>query len=242
MSKLTIRPILLNKFILDKSLILYRVHFRKTLVMGGYVWFIEGAKGNVLIDSGADIALFKKLGHPIEPIRTIEQGLDTVGVKPADIDTIIITHSHHDHLSGARLFPNARFIMQEAEIDFLRHPHPYFEKENYPEMLDGLKLEPVKGDTEIQEGLKVLHTPGHTPGAESIAVETEKGTAIITGFCSIRENFEPPPEVAAMYPLIPPTIHSNLYDAYDSMVRVKQLAKIILPLHSPDLFDTARVP
>lgn len=242
MSKLAIRPILLNKYILDKSLMLYRVHFRKTMASAGYIWYIEGASGNVIVDSAADIALFKKLGYPIEPVRSIEEGLASVGVKPSDIDTIILTHSHHDHLSGARHFPNARVVIQEAEVEFLRHPHPYFANEVYPEMIDGLKLEVVKGDTMIQEGLRVLLTPGHTPGTQSVAVDTEKGTAVICGFCCIRENFDPPPEVKPMWSMLPPTIHTNLYDAYDSMVRVKKVADIIVPLHDPELCEQVRIP
>ncbi|NMC49232.1 MAG: N-acyl homoserine lactonase family protein, partial [Desulfovibrio sp.] len=61
-----------------------------------------------------------------------------------------------------------------------------------------------------------------------------RGTAAITGFCTILENFYPPKEVRAMeMEVIPPGTHVNAYEAYDIVKSVRDMADIVLPLHEP---------
>ena len=80
-----------------------------------------------------------------------------------------------------------------------------------------------------------MHTPVHTKGGLSVIIETEKGKAVITGFCVIKENFSPPKEIKALeMDVIPPGTIVNTYDAYDIMVKIKEMADIILPLHEPE--------
>jgi N-acyl homoserine lactone hydrolase len=66
-------------------------------------------------------------------------------------------------------------------------------------------------------------------------VDTDKGLAVITGFCCIMENFFPPKEVTAMeMEVIPPGTHVNAYEAYDILVKTKEIAEILIPLHEPE--------
>ena len=81
-------------------------------------------------------------------------------------------------------------------------------------------------------------SPGHTPGCQSVAVETAKGTAVISGFCATEETFQPPGENMPL-PKQPeaqiPAIHINAAEADESVMRVKKIADIILPLHGVHL-------
>jgi len=89
-------------------------------------------------------------------------------------------------------------------------------------------------DREILPGIRVMHTPAHTAGGLTVFVDTDRGTAAITGFCTILENFFPPKEVRAMeMEVIPPGTHVNAYEAYDIVKKVRDAADIILPLHEP---------
>jgi glyoxylase-like metal-dependent hydrolase (beta-lactamase superfamily II) len=90
-------------------------------------------------------------------------------------------------------------------------------------------FELVEGDTDIAAGVKTLLTPGHTPGSQSVAVTTDKGTAIISGLCCVSDNLYPPEELGA--PVICPGIHTNAAQAFDSLLKVKQMADIAVPLH-----------
>jgi hypothetical protein len=68
----------------------------------------------------------------------------------------------------------------------------------------------------------------------SVFVETGQGTAVITGFCLIMENFFPPPAITGMeMEVIPPGTHVNMYEAYDIVKKIKESADIIIPLHEP---------
>lgn len=74
----------------------------------------------------------------------------------------------------------------------------------------------------------------HTEGGLSVAIETEKGKAVINGFWTINENFYSPKEVRTMeMDLIPPGTHINIYEAYEIMARVKSMADIMIPLQEP---------
>jgi hypothetical protein len=67
-----------------------------------------------------------------------------------------------------------------------------------------------------------------------VFVKTQKGTAVITGFCVIDENFDPPPEIRGMeMDVIPPGTHVDVYNAYDIMVRIQKQADMLIPLHEP---------
>jgi glyoxylase-like metal-dependent hydrolase (beta-lactamase superfamily II) len=72
-------------------------------------------------------------------------------------------------------------IVQRAEIEFLRNPHPV-DHRYYADVLDGMEVVAVEGDASIAEGIDVIFTPGHTVGGQSVAVNTSAGKAVITGF------------------------------------------------------------
>ena len=62
--------------------------------------------------------------------------------------------------------------------------HRYF-----PDLLDDVEVVQVDGDAEIVDGIRVLLTPGHTVGGQTVVVNTGPGKAVITGFCCNEENF-----------------------------------------------------
>jgi len=83
----------------------------------------------------------------------------------------------------------------------------------------------VEGDANILDGIDVIFSPGHTVGGQSVAINTSKGKAIITGLCCNDKNFP------ATGPAIAPGVHINVIEAYDSMQKIKEMADILIPLH-----------
>jgi hypothetical protein len=75
-----------------------------------------------------------------------------------------------------------------------------------------------------------------------VVLDTEKGKAIIAGMCSIRENFEPPAEVKKYMPVIASGIHLDARLAYDSVLRVKHKADIVIPIHEPAFVRQDTIP
>lgn len=95
----------------------------------------------------------------------LESELAAAGVTPAEVDTVILTHLHSDHASGAvvngePLFPNAWYVVQRAELDEVA---PAIQEEVVGPLADRLRV--VAGDhRDVAPGLHVQLTPGHTPG------------------------------------------------------------------------------
>ena len=235
MANLSIRPIPLYLGPMQTSKFTYMHYWQDLTSIAGYMWYIEGTKKNILIDAGITVELLVKKGGPLrEKPQDMEEGLAKLGLKPSDIDTIIITHLDHDHVELAPKFKNAKFIVQKKELDFCLNPHPalanrFLDKSHY----EAMNFEVIEGDQKIEPGLSVMFTPGHTPGTQSIVVDTAKGKAVITGFCCTDINMFPPANVLKEQEVIPLTIHTNMFDCYDNMVKVKKMADIVVPLHSP---------
>ena len=118
--------------------------------------------------------------------KYVLEALSKVGLTPSDIGTIVYTHLHNDHAGCCHLFKDAVHIFQEAEWENITNPTPreYFSKgydfEIIP-MLREMDCVRIEGDFELEPGIKLYKTPGHSLGGQSITVETEKGTYVITG-------------------------------------------------------------
>ncbi len=234
-----IHPIVMGTKIFDKSMMTYQHDPGTTYTIPIYCWYIEGGDQRILVDTGEwkPIVSADREAAIGGKIYTFEEGLARWDLKPEDIDIVIHTHLHNDHCENDFKCENAVIYVHAKELEHIHDPHPldYRYLEDYiTDVEENGQLRILDGDAEICSGIEVIHTPAHTEGGLSVAIETEKGTAVITGFCTIDENFFPPKEVRAMeMDLIPPGTHVNTYEAYEIMARVKAMADILIPLHEP---------
>ena len=234
-----IRPLVIIEQEVPKPAMTYLSGFGEMTTTNVYIWYIEGPKENIIVDTGGKAETISMLGFPAKDAQSPENALGKLGLKCEDIDIVVSTHLMFDHFEYAGKFKNARFVVQKDELDYACNPHPFMQYFYLPiqELLDKVNFEIVEGDREIVEGVKVLLTPGHSPGSQSVAIETEKGIALITGFCCINQNF-----IEGVWPVTPPGIHVNATQAYDSMLKVKEIADIIIPLHEPTFAKKEVIP
>jgi len=229
----------------DKGMFTYRNSYGEELLFPIFSWFIDIGKEKILIDCpgpAAEMEKYSTAGLKGKDIGSIEKYLHQRGVSPEDITTIILTHLHYDHITGANDFPNARFIIQRQELLFALNPHPLFKKSYRSELFKKLNFEEVQGDTAVLPGIAVLLTPGHSPGAQSVVIDTSKGKAVIAGFCSVKENFFPPEPIHTSFPVIPPGIMTDAIQAYNSVLRVKEAADMVIPLHEKETLSIKTIP
>ena len=238
-----IRPLLLTKMEIDMGILLYRYRYGEKFMSPAYCWYIEGADQHILIDTATDADLATSYrGFPAEKVTTFEEALAGLGLKPEDIDLVIQTHLHWDHCANTAKCTNARVLVDETELNFAFAPHPLTGLSYRKELLKDLNFVLVDGYYEVAPGIELIPAPGHSPGTMAVAINTTKGKAIITGFCCIRENFYPPEELKKLMAVITPGTHTDTLAAYESTLRIKGLADILIPIHDPSYADVPSIP
>lgn len=233
-----IHPILTCKLSLDKGTFTYRTYYGEKVMAPVYAWLVQGSEEPFLIDTGCSLNEAKTYMPVIkgEEGPTIEDSLKEKGISISNIKTIIMTHLHIDHWLNSKIFPDAEIIVQEKELNTARNPHPVISKSYNRDWYEGLNFRTVNGDTEIFPGVEVIFTPGHTPGAQSVSIETQKGKVVISGFCSLDANF------SDFEGDIIPGVHTDIFEAYESIVRVRGLGGTIIPLHSERVLGLESIP
>ena len=119
--------------------------------------------------------------------KTLEAQLDQLGIKPADIKRMGVSHTHPDHIGNVELFPQATLYVQKAEYDWPgTNNEPRFKPSHPVELLSGDK--DVFGDGSVT----VLSTPGHTPGHQSLLVKLPKTGAVVLSGDAVhfRDNWD----------------------------------------------------
>jgi len=237
MPNYTIRPLAVGFNETDQGIMTYQRQYGKRIILPIYTFAIMGGDVKILVDTGiedfmAPPDLEERIGFPVQHF---EDALESIGWTPEDVDIIIHTHLHNDHCENDGLCTNAKVYVQKAELDFFHNPHP-IDHRYYPDVLEGVNLVTVEGDATIIDGIKVLFTPGHTPGGQSVVVETSRGKAIITGLCCNAENFPAGGGVVA------PGVHLDAIQAYESMKRILAAADIIVPIHDLEVGKKKVIP
>jgi N-acyl homoserine lactone hydrolase len=243
MAELKIHPLPLMKLKSVRGILTYLVNMADPVETCASIWYIEGTRERILIDAGGSAETMIRRGYSAEHISFPADALKRIGVTPEQINLIICTHLHNDHMELGHVYKNAKFIIQKAELEANLHPHPLEAPRCVPKhLLEGLNFDVVDGDTEVVEGVRVLFTPGHTRGGQSVVVDTEKGKVVVSGLCTIRDNFEPPEPVNKLMPVIPPGIHLDAREAFESLKRIQQVADIIVPLHDIEFAFKKTIP
>ena len=239
MTTYKIHPMVMGSKIFDKTMMTYQYGYGETYTIPIYCWYIEGGDKKILVDTG-EMSPIKSQGREASlngKIYTFEEGLARWDLTPGDIDIIIHTHLHNDHCENDYKCTNAEIFVHEKEMESIHNPHPldFRYLEDYIEDVEeNGQLRIITEDVEIVPGIRVMHTPAHTKGGLTVLIDTDNGKAAITGFCVIDENFDPPIEIKAMeMEVIPPGTHIHVQEAYDIMLKVKDAADILLPLHEP---------
>lgn len=238
-STFVIHPIVLGTKEFDKGMMTYQFDYGKPYTIPIYGWYLEGGDKRILVDTGEMRPVISESREAAigGPINTFANGLARFGLTPADIDVVVHTHLHNDHCENDSLCENAVFYVHEKELEHVRNPHPLdyrYNEEYIEDVFDAGQMVSLAEDTEIAPGLRMVHTPAHTEGGMSVFVDTPAGSAVITGFCVIRENLFPPKAVTAReMDVIPPGTCVNSYAAYDIVRRIRDAADIVIPLHEP---------
>lgn len=115
--------------------------------------------------------------------RRLRAELAARGLTGSDVDVLVLTHAHWDHVQALQYFDRAVVVAHPREMDYITRPHPgdFATPAWTKAVLDGYDVRPVVEGTELAPGVVVVEAPGHSPGCIALAVSTAEGLAVVTG-------------------------------------------------------------
>jgi N-acyl homoserine lactone hydrolase len=156
--------------------------------------------------------------------KSLTDQLAAIGLKPADIGRVAISHTHGDHIGNMGLFPQATVVMQQAEYRWIHSPNGPNDNVNQLMALarqllgTPTKLQLIDGDTDVfgDGSVTLVSTPGHTPGHQSLLVHLKNsGFIVLSGdVVHLEENFENN---------IVPSLNTDKAESIASMDKIRRL-------------------
>jgi glyoxylase-like metal-dependent hydrolase (beta-lactamase superfamily II) len=185
----------------------------------------------VLIDTGNGVANLEASKGAVG--RTM-QNLQAAGVDPKNIDVVLLSHFHGDHINGVRLadgalaFPNAEVMVPGKEWEFWTSEDNAAKAEsnqglkaafaNVKKIFAGLESKVTKYEwgKEVLPGITSIATPGHTPGHTSFAVASGDAKVLIqSDVTNIPEFFLRNPDWHVMFDMDAATAQATRHKFYD---------------------------
>jgi glyoxylase-like metal-dependent hydrolase (beta-lactamase superfamily II) len=205
-----------------------------------YVWVVRNKDDFFLIDTGFAEDMAIKRHRTLH--RTPMEALSLIGITPERIKDIVITHLHNDHIGTFDAYPNARFHLQDSEVEFatgrhmacVLHSRPY-EVDHVAGVVRLVYKDRVvfhNGDGVIAPGLSVHRVGGHTAGMQVVRVHTARGWVVLASDAShFYEHFV----TRRFFPLV---FHvGEVMQGYQLLHTLAESQDHIIPGHDPLVMD-----
>ncbi|HUQ88905.1 MAG TPA: methylmalonyl-CoA epimerase [Vicinamibacterales bacterium] len=157
---------------------------------------VRQGKTNVLIDAGCGDKMDPKLAqiYKLDRRHHLDHSLADAGLSAEDIDIVVASHLHFDHVGGftkfgkhgalVPRFPKAKYVAHRAEWEDATHPHERnrasYLQENFVPLMDAGVLTLVDDETEIVAGVRYRRSGGHTPNHQVVMIASGGRSAVFT--------------------------------------------------------------
>jgi N-acyl homoserine lactone hydrolase len=225
-----------------EPIFLYMRGFDRKRDVNCYFWLIQGEGKRVLVDTGmggeypnqfVERAQKSHVGFPVGPGEDTISLLSSHGLQPEDIDMVILTHLHYDHIANIALFTNAAIVVYGEGWEAARNPiHPVFDQFplevlHYMDTHMKSQIRFVGKEEEVLPGIRTIWTGGHTPCSQAVQIQTHKGRVVLTG------------DVAYLYDNLeldhPIGLGVSLYESVEALRRLKLEGDLLLPGHDKEI-------
>jgi glyoxylase-like metal-dependent hydrolase (beta-lactamase superfamily II) len=238
----TITPLDLGGCTREKSFFTYMTDVGSPVDLKVVSFLLRGGGHTILIDTGgppvAD-TLPRHLPYEQDSHQSLRSQLEAQQVDPAEVDAVIFTHLHWDHAYNTEILTGARFFVSERELAFAKDPCPIQDwmydhpsVGGAPDYLQ-LEFEYTAPDRDVLPGVRAVPTPGHSPGHQSLLVQTAAGPVVVAGdIAPLQENWER---------RIPNGMLHNLEEHFASFRRLEALGAKVIASHDPRTLAQGRV-
>ena len=178
-----------------------------------YAWAIQHQEGILLVDTGETARTagsgYYPRWHPyyrlalrmnVRPAHEIGPQLHSLGIEPAEVSKVLMTHLHTDHAGGIAHFPSSRFLLDAAEYSYAwgaagrlrgylpQHWPAWFKPDSIP--FQQVRFGPFNHCYFVTaaKDIVVIPTPGHTPGHVSVLVMLDGLNVLIAGDTTYTES------------------------------------------------------
>ncbi|MEO6532312.1 MAG: N-acyl homoserine lactonase family protein [Pseudolysinimonas sp.] len=162
LASVTISPILVAELLVENGRMPVNVHL------------IDHPDGRILVDTGMTV-----LHDAVADMDPILTPLTEHPIDLSTIDLVVNTHLHFDHCGGNHLFAGLPIHVQRQELTDALNEDEYTIREWV--RAPGVEYVQHEGDFELLPGVRVIATPGHTPGSQVVVVDLEDGPVVIAG-------------------------------------------------------------
>jgi len=230
-----------GSLVIDRSQLLWHIDIGTPVRFPVYSVLIEHPDGLFMYDTGYDLDHVNRVLPFEQPQQTDSQSLTEqlrlCGFEPEQVNFVVNSHFHFDHVGGNRFLTAATTLVSKEELRHAKVPEP-FEHLGYSDLTfdyPGVRYEQVSGDIEIADGIWLFETPGHTAGHYSLLVEMDdEPSMLFTGDAAYSyESLNR--EIIAGF-------HLDPMASVQSIKRLKRLAKQrgaqIYPSHEMEPFQS----
>jgi len=206
------------------------------LQMDYFFWVLRSEDQTILLDTSFHPDAARRRGREVlvEPL----DALHALGIAPDDVDLVVVSHFHYDHVGNLAAFPRARIVAQRKELDFWTGPYArraQFVPTTEENELDFIgrawssgRIEAIDGDAELAPGISARLVGGHCPGQQILLVSTATGTVVLASDAlHLYEEMERD---------MPFEIFSDLEDTYRTYDTLRELEAAGMPIvagHDP---------
>jgi glyoxylase-like metal-dependent hydrolase (beta-lactamase superfamily II) len=211
--------------------------------MDFFFYVLRGPAGTVVVDTGFSPEAAVARGR--ECVIPPRDAFARVGVRTGEVQQLVISHLHWDHVGNLDAFADAQLLVPEAELEFWFDP--VARNDVFRTLVDDDALAYLAGaradgrvtatgdEHEVVPGVTAITVGGHSPGQQILVVETARGTVVLA---SDAVHFYE--ELALSRPFDVVVDLRRMYDAYALLRRHEQEGAIVVPGHDPAV--TARFP
>ena len=206
--------------------------------MDYFIWVMVNGARAIVLDTGFTEAVARKRKRTY--LRCPIESLPLLGVDPAAVEDVVISHLHYDHVGSFHKFPRARFHLQEQEMHYacghymkypkLRHSFEVEDVVGILRMTYADRVEFYAGDAQLAPGITLHAVGGHSMGLQCVRVNTERGQVVLASDVThFYENMETGRPFTTAFHV------GGMLEGFDRLRALAPSPRHIVPGHDPEV-------